>query len=309
MSERPRIVVFAYSEVGYRCTKALLESKANVRAIFTYEDDPNEEVWFSSVKSLALEYNIPYFTPEGVSDGASIELIRSLKPEILFSFYYRHLIPKEVLSIPQLGAFNMHGSLLPKYRGRACVNWAIINGEKETGATLHYMTEKPDKGDIVDQERVPIEYTDTALDVMLKVAEAAKEIITRALPLIEKGIAPRRSQDPSLATYFGRRRPEDGIIKWEKDAIQIYNLVRAVTHPYPGAFTFYKGRKIFVWKASVLNEDSKEVPGTVLSTAPFEVATGRGKIRIERCQEEGKEELDGAEWARANVKVNDTFCD
>ncbi|MDO9508958.1 MAG: formyltransferase [Thermovirgaceae bacterium] len=281
MSDRPGIVVFAYSEVGYRCLGALLRSGADVRAVFTYEDDPGENTWFSSVRELALDNGLPVFTPDGVKTLEILDQIRNLQPELIFSFYYRDIIPEPILEIPRLGAFNMHGSLLPKYRGRACVNWAIINGETETGPTLHWMTKHPDEGDIVDQERVPIEESDTAMDVMLKIADAAEKVITRNLPLLESGKAPRKEQDRSQATYFGGRRPKDGRIDWNAPARNICNLVRAVTHPYPGAFAVLNGEKIFIWKATPLDENADASPGTVISTDPFLVAAGKGVVRVD----------------------------
>lgn len=281
MSDRPRIVVFAYSEVGYRCLQALLSSGANVRAVFTYEDDPGENTWFSSVKELAMGSELPVFTPNGLGATETVDLIRSLKPELVFSFYYRDIIPEYILAMPRFGAFNMHGSLLPKYRGRACVNWAIIHGETETGPTLHWMTKRPDEGDIVDQERVPIGESDTPMDVMLKIADAAEKVITRNLPLLESGKAPRREQDRSRATYFGGRRPEDGRIDWNATAREICNLVRGVTHPYPGAFTVLNGEKIFIWKASPVDENDGAPPGTVISAEPLIVAAGEGAVRVD----------------------------
>jgi methionyl-tRNA formyltransferase len=281
MNDRPVVVVFAYSEVGYRCLKALTGSGANIRAVFTYEDNPDENTWFSSVKALALDNGIEVYTPDGVKDPGSFELIKSLEPEIIFSFYYRDIIPKGILELPRLGAFNMHGSLLPRYRGRACVNWAIIHGEAETGATLHWMTARPDEGDIVDQERVPITEADTAKDVMLKVAGAAEQLVMRNLDLIEAGKARRIPQDHSRATYFGGRKPEDGKIDWSAPARDICNLVRAVTRPYPGAFTFIDGEKILIWKASPLAGVPGAAPGSVLSRDPLVIAAGEGAVRVE----------------------------
>ncbi|HPK42798.1 MAG TPA: formyltransferase [Synergistales bacterium] len=280
-SERPRTVVFAYSEVGHRCLRALMGLRADIRGVFTYEDDRNENTWFSSVKDLAMAGGIPVFTPRGLGDAGAAALVEGLKPEVLFSFYYRDLIPADILGLPRLGAFNMHGSLLPRYRGRACVNWAIIHGEAETGATLHWMTPRPDEGDIVDQERVPIGERDTALEVMLKVADAAERALTRSLPLIEAGKAPRIPQDESKATYFGGRRPEDGLIDWSAPARDICNLVRAVTHPYPGAFTFLDGRKVFIWKATPLDEWTGAASGTVVGRDPLVIAAGKGAVRVE----------------------------
>ena len=284
---RPRIVVFAYSEVGSVCLKQLVKQGANIAAVFTHEDDPNEEIWFQSVKQAAQEAGIPVRTPKKL-DEAELEYFRSLKPELVLSMYYRAIIPDEVLEVPRLGAYNIHGALLPKYRGRACVNWAVLNGEMKTGSTLHVMTSFADRGDIVDQEEVSIEFEDTAHDVFLKVVEASRRIIERRLPELEAGTAPRREQDESQATKFGRRRPEDGVIDWSKSAAEIYNLVRAVTHPFPGAFTEFEGKKMFVWKARPV--EGSAVPKEIVSKSPFLVGTGDGLLEILSFQFEGGEE-------------------
>jgi methionyl-tRNA formyltransferase len=217
--------------------------------------------------------------------------------ELIFSFYYRAMIPAGVLSSARLGAYNMHGALLPKYRGRACVNWAVLNGETETGATLHVMTELADRGDIVDREPVTIEYEDTALDVFMKVAGAARKIVRRSFGEIESGNARRAPQDEAAATKFGRRRPEDGVIDWQNmTARQAYNQVRALTHPFPGAFTFVGGRKILIWRAreAGMNNraDSGAVyePGTVVSEKPFLMAASDGLVEILSWQPEGEYE-------------------
>ncbi len=158
----------------------------------------------------------------------------------MFSFYYRYMLDKAWLTLPRLGALNMHGSLLPKYRGRAPVHWAIIHGETATGASLHYMVEKPDAGALVDQQSVPILENDTALDVSLKVAAAAQEVLRRSLPLLVAGTAKARALDLAQGSYFGRRTPEDGRIDWRQGARQVHDLVRAVAPPFPGAFTEVK---------------------------------------------------------------------
>ena len=162
-------------------------------------------------------------------------------PDFLFSFYYRKMLAAPLLALPARGALNMHGSLLPRFRGRAPVNWAVLAGERETGATLHYMTTKPDSGDIVGQTAVPILPDDTAREVFDKVTVAAEMTLDRALPGLIAGTAPRQPQDVAQASYFGGRRPEDGVIDWTREASTIHNLVRAVAPPYPGAFTAIGG--------------------------------------------------------------------
>ncbi len=245
------------------------------------------------------------------------ERVRALRPDLLFSFYYRDMIGESILRLPGLGAFNMHGSLLPKYRGRACVNWAVLMGETETGATLHHMVKSADAGDLVDQERVPILFEDTAQDVALKVADAAVAVLERSWPLLAAGRAPRIPQDPALATTFGRRRPEDGHIDWTWEAKRIYNLVRAVTRPFPGAFTFAGGRKLLVWRCFPEEKDPaipKTFPcGTVLSTAPLRVLAGNGTaVRLELVQWgdsvagtpllSGEEDMDGMAFGARNLR-------
>jgi methionyl-tRNA formyltransferase len=286
MHERPRTVVFAYSGVGHRCLGTLIRSGANIRGVFTYQDDPGENIWFCSVADLAKENRIPVFTDADLKSPEGVQLVRELDPEILFSFYYRDIIPGVILDLPRLGAFNMHGSLLPRYRGRACVNWAIIHGETETGPTLHWMTGRPDEGDIVDQEKVPIETEDTAMTVMIKIAEAAARTLERNLTLLESGKTPRTPQDHSRATYYGGRKPEDGRINWSAPAKEICNLVRAVTHPYPGAFTDIDGERLFIWKATPLKDDTGHPPGTIISREPLVIAAGEGALRVDEKSQE-----------------------
>jgi methionyl-tRNA formyltransferase len=199
------------------------------------------------------------------------------------------MIRDEILRIPRLGAFNIHGSLLPKYRGRAPINWAVIHGEKETGATLHRMIKRADAGDIVDQEVVPIGPDDTAFDVFNKVTAAAREVLERKLDAIKAGTAPRTPQDESQATCFGGRKPEDGRIDWRQSSESIYNLIRAVTHPYPGAFTEVNGKRLFIWQAKPLSRGEGK-PGIVLCSDPLRVATGLGSLEIIRYQWEGDPE-------------------
>lgn len=289
MNKRPRIALFAYSEVGCLCLEELVKDGANVIVVYTHEDDPNEEIWFRSVKKIAEAKGIPVRTPPKISE-ADIDELRGMEPELILSFYYRAMIPKAVLDLPRLGAYNIHGALLPKYRGRACVNWAVLNGEKETGATLHVMTEFADRGDIIAQKSVPILFEDTAHDVFLKVAYAARDIIAENLFALEAGTAARTPQDESQATKFGRRRPEDGEIDWTKSAAEIYNLVRAVTHPFPGAFTEMDGRKIYIWKA--LPREGRAAPGEKVSQRPLLIGTGDGLLEILRLQPEGEPERD-----------------
>ncbi len=296
MSAPRRAVVFAYSSVGCVCLRTLLEAGVEVAAVYTHEDDPGEERWFDSVADLARDRGLAVLTP-ALPDGAEEERIRALAPDLIFSFYYRSLIPERILRLAPLGAFNMHGSLLPRYRGRACVNWAVLNGETETGVTLHHMTARADRGRIVDQASVPIGPEDTAHDVFLKLIPLAGTVLRRSLPAILAGRAEGVEQDESRATTFGRRRPSDGLMDWTGSAHSLHDLVRAVAPPFPGAFTFWEGRKLFVWRTRVpegADASRGAAPGTVLSSEPLTVATGSGPLIVT----EARWEDDGADDER-----------
>jgi len=287
------ILVFAYHDVGYHCLQELIAQNRNVLAVITHEDDLQEPAWFRSVAELARSHGIPVYTPQSVNTADWVERIGELSPDIIFSFYYRKLLCSEILAIPRLGAFNMHGSLLPKYRGRSPINWAILHGEKETGATLHYMVAQPDAGDIVDQKSVSIEPLDTARDVLAKVSVAARSVLARQLNSILQGSAPRRAQDEAQASYFGGRKPENGRIDWNSSAQDVFNLIRAVTHPYPGAFTEVDGKLLYIWWA-LPGEDAGGAPGEVLSISPLRVRAGQGSLELRTLQWEGAAEIDAS---------------
>lgn len=300
-----KIVVCAYHNVGYGCLEELLRQGADVRLIFTHEDSPTEEIWFKSVRELAERHAIPYITTN-INEPENRAKLAALAPDFIFSFYYRNMIEPSVIELAARGALNLHGSFLPKYRGRVPVNWAVINGETETGATLHYMVAKPDAGDIVDQEKVRIEFTDTALDVFHKITAAAVAIIRRAWPLLAAGVAPRFTMDLKAGNYCGGRRAEDGRIDWTKSAVQIYNLVRGVTHPYPGAFSQLGGAKVIVWQAWPIEGHGE--PGRIVSMTPLLIGTGNGLLEIRRLQLAGVEETSAADFAATKSVAGDSFC-
>jgi methionyl-tRNA formyltransferase len=237
-------IVFAYSEVGVRCVRELIASGIEIPLLFTHADDPKETQWFGSVQRLAAENGVKVVTPDSPNTPEWIAQGTHLKPDFVFSFYYRYMLDRAWLTLPRLGALNMHGSLLPKYRGRAPVHWAIIRGETTTGASLHYMVEKPDAGALVDQEAVPILENDTALEVSIKVADAAQLVLRRSLPRLLAGTAASQPLDLKQGSYFGRRTPEDGRIDWRLSARAIHDLVRAVAPPFPGAFTEVSGCRL-----------------------------------------------------------------
>ncbi len=249
-----RAVVFAYHNVGVRCLQVLIDAGVEVALVVTHPDNPAETIWFDSVAALAKQHGIDTAMPEDPNTPAFIDRIRGLAPDFLFSFYYRLMLKPDLLAVAPRGAFNMHGSLLPKYRGRVPVNWAIIKGETETGATLHEMVEKPDAGRIVDQERVAIGPDDTAKEVFDKVTAAAATVLARSLPRLIDGSAVLTPQDLGQGSYYGGRKPEDGIIDWNDTARNIHNLVRAVAPPYPGASTRLNGEAVIVTETRMAPE-------------------------------------------------------
>lgn len=242
-----RAVVFAYHNVGVRCLKVLLAGGVDVALVVTHEDSSNENIWFESVISLCQAEGIPYITPADARAPELLAQVRAARPDFLFSFYYRNMLPAELLAVAP--AFNMHGSLLPQFRGRAPVNWAVLHGASVTGATLHEMTVKPDAGAIVAQMEVPILPDDTAFEVFGKVTVAAEQALWRVLPSLLDGSAVRLHNDLSQGGYFGGRKPEDGRIDWSQPAQTVYNLHRAVAPPYPGAFTDVGGVRYVIERA------------------------------------------------------------
>jgi methionyl-tRNA formyltransferase len=255
-----RAVVFAYHDVGVRCLKTLLSGGVTVPLVVTVADDPHENRWYASVAETAREYHLPVIAPADPNGAELARELAELAPDFLFSFYYRAMIPAPLLAAARRGALNMHGSLLPHYRGRAPVNWAILRGERESGATLHYMVARADAGDIVDQLAVPILEDDDAREVFGKVTVAAEVILARSLPGLIAGTAPRRAQPLLPDSYFGRRRPEDGRIDWQQGARPIHDLVRAVAPPFPGAFAEVAGERWGIYRTRLTLERRAQPP-------------------------------------------------
>jgi methionyl-tRNA formyltransferase len=287
MSTPPRILFFGYSEVGYECLSLLLKRGDNVVALITHEDNPNEKIWFKTPAVAAIKHNIPVFTPENVNMPEWRERIAALKPDLILSVYYRNMIGTKILALPPLGAFNMHGSLLPKYRGRAPINWAILHGETRIGMTLHRMVKDPDAGAIIDQEGVALGPRDNAEVAFRKVLPCARRVLERQIDTLLTGKVKETPQDESQATYFTGRKPEDGRIVWTQKSQQIFNLIRAVTDPYPGAFTDVNGARLMVWWAepkSIATLGRTGKPGEILSLDPLVVGTADGSLELTRIE-------------------------
>lgn len=253
-------VVFAYHDVGVHCIEALLAAGMTIDLVVTHDDDPNEKIWFRSVRQLCHEQGLACQIVPQAQLPHLVPTLKRIAPDYLFSFYYRHMLPTELLETATIAALNMHGSLLPKYRGRAPVNWAVLHGETKTGATLHIMEAKPDAGDIVEQLAVSIDIDETAKEVFDKVSHAAKLVMEKVLPALMRGEIPRKPNPLAEGSYFGGRKPEDGRIDWSQSAMNIYNLIRAVAPPYPGAFTEVNNKKLVVAKSSQPLDPINDLP-------------------------------------------------
>lgn len=264
--QRKSAVVFAYHNVGVRCLKVLLAANVDVQLVVTHEDNLQESIWFASVAKLCEEEGIAFITPSHADGADLLAQLVALQPDFLFSFYYRHMLPASVLEVAP--AYNMHGSLLPQFRGRAPVNWAVLAGATKTGATLHQMTVKPDAGAIVAQTAVPILPDDTAFDVFGKVTVAAEQTLWSVLPALLAGNAPQLPNDLTKGGYFGGRTPEDGRIDWNAPAQTVYNLHRAVAPPYPGAFTELNRIRYVIERARISRKLAKDLPTDLQAGLP-----------------------------------------
>ncbi|EMX1424466.1 bifunctional UDP-4-amino-4-deoxy-L-arabinose formyltransferase/UDP-glucuronic acid oxidase ArnA [Escherichia coli] len=275
-----KTVVFAYHDMGCLGIEALLAAGYEISAIFTHSDNPCEKAFYGSVARLAAERGIPVYAPDNVNHPLWVERIAQMSPEVIFSFYYRHLIHDEILQLAPAGAFNLHGSLLPKYRGRAPLNWVLVNGETETGVTLHRMVKRADAGAIVAQLRIAIAPDDIAITLHHKLCHAARQLLEQTLPAIKDGNILEIAQRENEATCFGRRTPEDSFLEWHKPAAVLHNMVRAVADPWPGAFSYVGNQKFTVWSSRVHPHTSAAQPGSVISVAPLLIACGDGALEI-----------------------------
>ena len=232
---RPTAVVCAYSSVGTAALEGLLEAGVEVLALYTYAQGPDEQ-WFTPPAAVAQAQGIPVHHAPAFNDDGVYQAIQALRPDFLFSFYFREMIQSRVLELPRLGAYNLHGSLLPSYRGRAPINWVLVKGETETGVTLHAMTPKPDDGHILAQARLPIDWDETALSLTCKAAVAGRDLVRGSLPGLVDGSLPRIDQKTlGPSSYFGGRKPSDSRLEFTMTVQEAFNQIRAVADPWPNA--------------------------------------------------------------------------
>jgi methionyl-tRNA formyltransferase len=229
-------VVCAFSPVGTAALEGLLEAGIEVQALYTYPQAADEG-WFTPPATLAAARGIPVRMAARFDSDDVFEEIRRDAPDLLLSFYFREMIQARVLELPRLGAYNLHGSLLPKYRGRAPINWALVKGERETGVTLHEMTPKPDAGVLLGQSAIPIDWDETAFSLTMKAAQAGRTLVRETVPKIVAGTAQRIDQKTlGPSTYFGGRKPADSRLDLGMTVQKAFNQIRAVADPWPNAF-------------------------------------------------------------------------
>ncbi|HUF92097.1 MAG TPA: formyltransferase family protein [Candidatus Limnocylindria bacterium] len=297
---KPRVVLFAYHTFGARVLEALSARGEDIAAVVTHEDDPRERRWFDSVAALAAEQGRPVLTPRSPNTPEVAAALAALAPDMFVSVWYRRLLGEPLLRLPRIAAVNLHGSLLPAYRGRAPVNWVLVNGESRTGVTLHHMTPEADAGDVVAQVPVDIEREDTALTLYGRIVKAGVDLLLHSYDALVAGTAPRIPQDAARASSYGRREAEDGRVEWTWTAARIANMIRAVTHPFPGAFAGDGAARLQLWAGTALGVSAPYAPGCLVDIRAGQgitVAAGDGMVLLTRVQGEGAAEEPADEWA------------
>jgi methionyl-tRNA formyltransferase len=289
---KPSILVFTDHTIGHDCLDLLVQNDEYVIAVITHKDDSAENRG-GAVSSLARKYGIPLYSPPSVNTPAWIDQIRTWQPDLILSFSYKYILGEDILRVPSLGCFNLHCSLLPKYRGIAPVAHAVMQGEQMTGVTLHVMTKEPNAGEIVDQESVVIAAEDTAQDVSDKCIVAARTVLERQIEALEAGTAPRKPQHDADASLVGIIRPEECRIDWTLPAQTIYNHIRALTQTHGGAFTEMQEHKLFVWWA-VPKTGIKGSPGQILTLDPLTIAAADGGLELVNWEWDDQDENDAS---------------
>ena len=259
-------------------------------AVVTQPDrrrDRGQSIKFSPVKEKALEYGVPVLQPERVGTKAFLAEMEQLKPDVIVVVAFGHKIPKALLELPQHGCINVHASLLPKYRGAAPIQYAIINGDEVTGVTTMYLSEGWDEGDMILKAEEPIYPTDTAGALHDRLAVKGAELLGETLKQIAAGTAPRIPQDHDQATFAYKLEKSHGEIDWNQDAASIHNLVRGL-NPWPTAYTYFESRILKIWETEVI-EISGGSPGEILEIAPegIVVGTGKGGLLLKQVQRQG----------------------
>src|SRR3989338_5543888 len=248
-----RIVIIGPTLLTRKCLEALIkDGRDEIIAVYTLEDSLcNEKSRFVLMDDLAKQNNILLYKITDINDKSAVNQIKESSPDVIFELGWSQIISKDILSIPKKGCIGVHASLLPKNRGAASLNWALIRGDKKTGVTLFYLAERPDDGDIIAQKEFDIDDRDDISTLHAKSDIASAELLLENIDAIRNDTVKRLKQNLAETSTTQRRRPEDGVIKWDSTAKELYNWVRAQTHPFPGAFTFWKGKRFYIWQSEI----------------------------------------------------------
>jgi len=281
-----KIVFVSGVTTGVEWAKTILESNYKIAALFTYDELKKKNYSdFGNFDSLSDEYNVPQYKIRGnINDLENVEIIKKIEPDLILVLGWSQLLKKDLIKIPKIGVFGSHPTLLPKYRGRAPIPWTIIKGLGKSGLTFFWIDEGIDDGDILDQREFLISEDEDATSLMKKITDIGKIMLVENLTKINEGIIMRKKQNElDFAEEWPKRTPEDGKIDWSKPAKDIHTLIRATTHPYPGAYTIFKNKKIKIWKAEIEEGDVKEF-GKIISVEKTNVriSTGKGNLIIKK---------------------------
>jgi len=306
-----RVVFIGVVSIGWHCLRALTESGANVVGIFS--SDPAEMAavsgmhrdYFGDFDSLAAKYGVPLYRTDTVREPLDAKAMRELKPDLIYCVGWPQIIKREVWQLPTAGCVAIHPTLLPERRGGAPLNWCLIDGLSRSGVTLFYLNEEVDSGDIIAQTGFDISPEDTVKTLLDKTTDAAVSLVREWHPRLESGTAPRIPQDDSRATYTRRRSPDDGLIDWRRTSLSVYNLIRALTLPFPGAYTSHQGRRIIVRESELLRGYKPRFeakPGEILTVAGggIIITTSDSAILIRGIEIDGRS-LDGNELAKHGI--------
>ncbi|MDI6755456.1 MAG: methionyl-tRNA formyltransferase [Thermodesulfobacteriota bacterium] len=302
-----KLLFLGASEFAVPSLKSLIGSPHEVLAVITQPDRPKgrgRKLVPSAIKSLTLDKNIPLFQPEKISDSSSLKALRSFQPELIVVVAYGQILPPTVLSIPPRGCVNVHASLLPKYRGAAPINWAILNGETRTGVTTMYMDAGMDTGPLLLSAETLIEMEDTAGTLHDRLSRMGAQLLLETLDGLEKDLIIPRPQDPSLATYAPKINKDTTQINWNTPARQLANFLRAFD-PWPGAFTYWDGRLLKLFRPRYVEEPEEnplEAPGTIVRADADElcIATSPGYLRVRELQMENRPRMSVSEFLRGH---------
>lgn len=310
-SDKNRIVFMGTPDFAAASLKKLLDESFNVVGVFTQPDKPKGrgmEMAISPVKELALEAGLPVFQPAKMRDGTALNQLESLKPDIMVVVAYGRILPDELLAVPQYGAINVHGSLLPAYRGAAPIQWAVLNGDKKTGVTTMYLASEMDTGDIIYTAETEIGEFETSGELFDRLKELGAELLTKTLRDIFAGVAPRTAQDHSKASYVKQLDKSISPIDWNKSPREIVKWIYGL-QPWPVATMELEGSTYRVFAAEYTQNRTDKKPGAVVSAAKagLEIACAAGEtLMITQLQAPGKKRMAAADFLRGHaIKVED----